>query len=129
MATSNKGNRHKKTRRGTDIYILLNCLRRVWKSEVPSRLTNESFDFSGKRKPKGLAAYEMGGCLGAGGFGQVFSATRKRDKLPVSKELSLTLGQLKKNYQKQKTYKTKQNKTNKQNQKTLLLSKSIIAEK
>lgn len=80
----------------------------MWKSEVPSRLTNESFDFSGKRKPKGLAAYEMGGCLGAGGFGQVFSATRKRDKLPVSKELSLTLGQLKKNYQKQKTYKTKQ---------------------
>ena len=77
-------------------YILLNCLRGVWKSEVPSRLTNESFDFSGKRKPKGLAAYEMGGCLGAGGFGQVFSATRKRDKLPVSKELSLTLGQLKK---------------------------------
>ncbi|XP_073241351.1 serine/threonine-protein kinase pim-1-like [Porites lutea] len=53
VATSNKGNRHKKTRRG-------------------------------KRKPKGLAAYEMGGCLGAGGFGQVFSATRKRDKLPVA---------------------------------------------
>ena len=108
------------------IYILLNCLRGVWKSEVPSRLTNESFDFSGKRKPKGLAAYEMGGCLGAGGFGQVFSATRKRDKLPVSKELSLTLGQFPK-----KLTKTKNllNKTNKQNQKTLLLSKSIIAEK
>ena len=102
MATSNKGNRHKKTRRGTDIYILLNCLRGVWKSEVPSRLTNESFDFSGKRKPKGLAAYEMGGCLGAGGFGQVFSATRKRDKLPVSKELSLTLGQFPKKLTKTK---------------------------
>ena len=96
------------------IYILLNCLRGVWKSEVPSRLTNESFDFSGKRKPKGLAAYEMGGCLGAGGFGQVFSATRKRDKLPVSKELSLTLGQLKKKINKNKnTYKTKQNKQTK----------------
>ena len=102
VATSNKGNRHKKTRRGTDIYILLNCLRGVWKSEVPSRLTNESFDFSGKRKPKGLAAYEMGGCLGAGGFGQVFSATRKRDKLPVSKELSLTLGQFPKKLTKTK---------------------------
>ena len=113
-------------------YILLNCLRGVWKSEVPSRLTNESFDFSGKRKPKGLAAYEMGGCLGAGGFGQVFSATRKRDKLPVSKELSLTLGQLKKKLTKTKNIKqnkTKQNKTNKQNKKTLLLSKSITAEK
>ena len=110
-------------------YILLNCLRGVWKSEVPSRLTNESFDFSGKRKPKGLAAYEMGGCLGAGGFGQVFSATRKRDKLPVSKELSLTLlGQLQKNLSKTKK-RIKQNKTNKQNQRTLLLSKSIIAEK
>ena len=113
-------------------YILLNCLRGLWKSEVPSRLTNESFDFSGKRKPKGLAAYEMGGCLGAGGFGQVFSATRKRDKLPVSKELSLTLGQLKKKLTKTKNIKqnkTKQNKTNKQNKKTLLLSKSITAEK
>ena len=110
-------------------YILLNCLKGVWKSEVPSRLTNESFDFSGKRKPKGLAAYEMGGCLGAGGFGQVFSATRKRDKLPVSKELSLTLlGQLQKNLSKTKK-RIKQNKTNKQNQRTLLLSKSIIAEK
>lgn len=84
-------------------YILLNYLRGVWKSEIPSRLTNEFFDFSGKRKPKGLAAYEMGGCLGAGGFGQVFSATRKRDKLPVSKELSLTLlGQLQKNLSKTK---------------------------
>ena len=101
-------------------YILLNCLRGVWKSEVPSRLTNESFDFSGKRKPKGLAAYEMGGCLGAGGFGQVFSATRKRDKLPVSKELSLTLGQFKKKLTKTKNIKqnkTKQNKT-KQNKQT-----------
>lgn len=94
-------------------YILLNCLRGVWKSEVPSRLTNESFDFSGKRKPKGLAAYEMGGCLGAGGFGQVFSATRKRDKLPVSKELSLTLGQFKKKINKNKKHKTKQNKQTK----------------
>ena len=109
-------------------YILLNCLRGVWKSEVPARLTNESFDFSGKRKPKGLAAYEMGGCLGAGGFGQVFSATRKRDKLPVSKVLSLTLGQFKKKINKNKKL-IKQNKTNQQNQKTLLLSKSIMAEK
>ena len=94
-------------------YILLNCLRGVWKSEVPSRLTNESFDFSGKRKPKGLAAYEMGGCLGAGGFGQVFSATRKRDKLPVSKVLSLTLGQFEKKINKNKKL-IKQNKTNQQ---------------
>ena len=55
MATSNKGNRHKKTRRGTDIYILLNCLRQVWKSEVPSRLTNESFaTFQESGNPKVL---------------------------------------------------------------------------
>lgn len=101
----------------------------MWKSEVPSRLTYEFFDFSGKRKPKGLAAYEMGGCLGAGGFGQVFSATRKRDKLPVSKELSLTLGQFKKKKINKNKKLIKENKTNKQNQKTLLLSKSIMAEK
>ena len=85
----------------------------MWISEVPARLTNESFDFSGKRKPKGLAAYELGGCLGAGGFGQVFSATRKRDKLPVSKELSLTLGKCIKKITKTKK-RIKQNKTNKQ---------------
>jgi len=89
----------------------------VWISEVPSRLTNESFDFSGKRKPKGLAAYEIGGCLGAGGFGQVFSATRKRDKLPVSKELYLTLGQCKKKLTKTVRKRLKQNKTNNLNKK------------
>lgn len=98
----------------------------MWISEVPARLINESFDFSGKRKPKGLAGYELGGCLGAGGFGQVFSATRKRDKLPVSKELSLTVGQCK-NTKQNKTYKTKQNKQLKS--KKHLLSNSIIAQK
>ena len=41
--------------------------------------------FSGKRKRRGLADYEIGRCLGSGGFGEVFAATRKRDNLPVSK--------------------------------------------
>ncbi|XP_078356956.1 serine/threonine-protein kinase pim-1-like [Oculina patagonica] len=38
----------------------------------------------GKRRFKGLSAYEMGKPLGFGAFGNVYAARRKRDNLPVA---------------------------------------------